>query len=601
VTSLPRDVIEQVQRSVDIAEVVRSYFPLKRAGRNLVALCPFHAEKTPSFNVNAQKQIFKCFGCGKAGDVFGFVMAMERVEFPQAVRLVAERAGVALPEASAPEAQERQALREELHRVNRWAAELFARTLADEQLGREARAYLEGRRFRPEVVKAFGLGYAPDRWDYVYQSASRDKVPVDLLEKAGLLTRRQGGGFHDLFRGRVMFPIADERGRLVGFGGRTLAPDQQPKYLNTPETPLFDKGRLLYGLAEARKAIDEEGRAIVVEGYTDCVMAHQEGISWTVATLGTALSERHVRLLRRFAEEVVLLFDGDEAGQRAAGRSAGLFLAEGVSARVLILEQGMDPFDFLVKRGRAALLEQLAAAPEAFEYLVGGAEKRYRAGGLREREAVLEELAAVAADCTEPLRRSLLAGSIAQRLGVEEAALRERVARLGRRSEPGAASPRVPAKGIAVRVERDLVQALLVQPALIERAQAEVGLEDLEDETARRALEALYGAADAGSESRLAAVTAMTGDDALAALLVDLAEEKPEDFDFAAQLEMSIAVLAERREGRLAGDLGRRAREADASGDEARGDALRQEKLAANRKEQERRRALAEGGTREVS
>ena len=600
-TTLPRDVIEQVQRSVDIAEVVRSYFPLKRSGRNFVALCPFHTEKTPSFNVNPQKQIFKCFGCGKAGDVFGFVMAMERVEFPQAVRLLAERAGITLPEASAPEAQERKELREQLYRANTWAAELFGRALADEQSGREARAYLEGRRFRPEVLKSFAVGYAPDRWDYVYQSASRDKVPVDLLEKAGLLARRQGGGFYDVFRGRVMFPIGDERGRLVGFGGRALAAEQQPKYLNTPETPLFDKGRLLYGLAEARPAIEREGRAVVVEGYTDCVMAHQEGITWTVATLGTALSERHVRLLRRFADEVVLLFDGDEAGQRAAGRAVGLFLTEGVSARVLMLDEGMDPFDFLVKRGSAALLEQLAAAPEAFEYLVGGAEKRYREGGLRERGVVLEELAALAATCTEPLRRSLLAGGIAQRLGAEEASFRERVARLGRRAGPGALSPQPSAKGIAVRVERDLVQALLAQPALVERAQAEVSPEDLEDETARRALEALYGAAERGTGGRLASVTAMTGDDVLAALLVELAEEKPEDFDFATQVEMSIAVLAERRQGRLAAELDRRWREAKASGDEALVDALLQEKLAARREEQERRRALAERTMREVS
>jgi hypothetical protein len=216
---------------------------------------------------------------------------------------------------------------------------------------------------------------------------------------------------------------------------------------------------------------------------------------------------------------------------------------------------------------------------------------------------VLEELAAMAADCPEPLRRSLLAGGIAQRLGVEEAALRERVARLGRRGGPGVAGPRTAAKGIAVRVERDLVQALLAQPALIERARAEVSPEDLEDETARRALEALYGAAEAGGEGRLASVTAMTGDDALAALLVGLAEEKPEDFAFADILEAAIAELAERRQGRLAGDLDRRSREADASGDEARGDALRQEKMAAQRvqgQEQERRRALAEGSTREV-
>jgi len=261
----------------------------------------------------------------------------------------------------------------------------------------------------------------------------------------------------------------------------------------------------------------------------------------------------------------------------------------------------MDPFDFLVKRGRAALLEQLATAPEAFEYLVGGAEKRYHSGGLREKEAVLEELAAMVAGCTEPLRRSLLAGNVAQRLGVEEAALRERVARLGRRTEAGAVSAQPSArKGIAVRVERDLVQALLAQPALIERAQAEVAPEDLEDETARRALEALYSAAEGGGGGRLAAVTARTGDEALAALLVELAEEKPEDLDFNDIFLTAVAILKRRRFSRRAAELGRMVSGPRTAGDGAAEDAALREKMEVQR-EQERRRALAEGSTREVS
>jgi len=601
VAFIPQDIIEQVQRSVDIAQVVRSYFPLKRSGRNFVALCPFHAEKTPSFNVNPQKQIFKCFGCGKAGDVFGFVMAMERAEFPEAVRLLAERAGVTLPEARSPEVQARKALREQLYEVNRWAARVFAQALRDEQLGRQARLYLEGRRFQSEVLERYQVGYAPESWDFLFQRAARDKVSVDLLEKAGLVSRRQSGGFFDTFRGRLMFPIADVRDRVVGFGGRALSDGQHPKYLNTSETPLFNKSRVLYGLGQAREAIEREGRVIVVEGYTDCLMAHQVDIGWTVATLGTALTARHARLLRRYADEVVLVFDGDEAGQRAAARSAGLFLAEGVTARVVILDQGSDPFDLLVARGRVALLSRVQAAPEAFEYLMGEAGARYARGGIRERAEVLEEMAVLAAECTDLLRRSVLVEAIAQRLGTNEVSLRERVSGLSRRTGRRGPPSRSAVKGIGIRVEREFVQSLLARPALIERARSSMAPEDLEDETGRRALEAVYRAAETEGSGGISSITAAAADADLAATLIALAEEKPEDFDFDGQFEMSLAVLAQRRRTRRAADLDRRLREAQASGDEALLRAALQEKLAVQREHEERGRILAQGMYREVN
>lgn len=597
---IPQDVIEQVQRAVDIVEVVRSHFPLKRSGRNFVALCPFHAEKTPSFNVNPQKQIFKCFGCGKAGDVFGFVMAMDRLEFPQAVRLLAERGGVTLPEADSPGAQARKALREQVYEVNRWAARLFAKTLGHEELGRDARHYLEARRFQPEVAERFGVGYAPDSWDFLYQQASREKVPIDVLEKAGLLGRRQSGGFYDTFRSRLMFPITDVRGRVVGFGGRALGDDQQPKYLNTSETPVFDKSRVLYGLGQARDSIEREGQAIVVEGYTDCLMAHQVGVPWAVATLGTALTARHVRLLRRYVDEVVLVFDGDDAGRRAADRSAGLFLAEGVAARVVVLDEGVDPFDFLRARGRVAFLSRVRGASEAFEHLMSGAEERYRAGGVRERAEVLEEMAALAADCGDPLRRNVLVEAIAQRLGTNEAGLRERVAALSRRGAGAQVSSRPTVTGIASGAERGFVQSLLARPSLIQRAREVVRPEDLEDETARRALEAVYRSAE-GAGGRLSAVTAAAADADLAAVLVGLAEEKPEEFDFERQFEVSLSVLAQRRGARRAADLDRRLRQAQASGDEEGLKTALQEKLAVQREQEQERHNLAEGMYQEVS
>lgn len=595
---IPQDIIERVQQSVDIVEVVRSYFPLKRAGRNFVALCPFHAEKTPSFNVNPQKQIFKCFGCGKAGDVFGFVMAMERVEFPQAVRMLAERAGIALPETRTPEARAARALRERVYRVNEWAAKQFARVLADEEAGRRARAYLRQRGFEPALVQRFRLGYAPEGWDFLVGEAAKAKVNLGLLEQAALVSRRQSGGFFDTFRARLMFPITDVRGRVVGFGGRALDGDAQPKYLNTAQTPVFDKSRVLYGLAQARPAVEREGRAIVVEGYTDCLMAHQAGIDWTVATLGTALTARHARLLRRYADEVVLVFDGDEAGQRAAVRAAGLFLAEGVAARVVVLEGGQDPCDFLLARGRVAFLDRVREAPEVFEFLLGRAEERYRSGDIRERTEVLEEMAQVVAQCSEPLRRAVLLEGVVQRLGVSEAALRERVRALSRRSAGGEPSPRPAGDTIGSRVEAEFIQSLLARPALRERARRLVRPEDLEDETARRALEAVYRAGGAGG---VAAVTAAAADATLAGVLVALAEEKPEEFDFEAQFEASLAVLAQRRDMRRAEELDRRLRQARAAGDEASAKALLEEKLTLMREAEQRKQALVEGMYREVN
>jgi DNA primase len=600
VALIPQDVIEQIQRSVNIVDVVLSYFPLKRSGRNFVALCPFHAEKTPSFNVNPSKQIFKCFGCGKAGDVFGLVMAMERVEFPQAVRMLAERAGIVLPEAATPGAQAQRELRERMYEVNQWAARLYGQALREESVGRTARLYLEKRGFESELVERFGLGYAPDSWDYLYRQAATEKLSVELLEKAGLLSRRQSGGFYDTFRGRLMFPITDVRGRVVGFGGRALVADQQPKYLNTSETALFDKSRLLYGLAQGREAIEKERQVIVVEGYTDCLMAHQVSIAWTVATLGTALTARHVRLLRRYADDVVLVFDADEAGERAAARSAGLFLAEGVDARVAILGAGMAPYDFLVARGRVAFLNRVREAEEVIEHVLSRAEQRHRTGGVRERAEVLEEMASLAADCSDPLRQNVLVESIAQRLGTAEARLRERVVALSRRG----AGPRQPGSeagaGISNRVERELIQSLLARSALVEQARQVLDPEQLEDETARRALGAVYRAAGGGEGGRLTAVTSAAADSSLAEMLVKLAEEKPEEFDFEGQFEVSLEVLEQRGRTRRAAELDRRRREAEAAGNEALAHAVLQEKLALQREQDERRHKLAEGQYQEV-
>ena len=310
--------LDEIRSRVDIVEIVGQSVKLKRAGENWKGLCPFHTEKTPSFTVNPKRNIYHCFGCGAGGDAFSFMMRQDRVAFPEAVRTLAERAGVALPTLGgrAPEADGRL---EALRRVMALAAEFYTQSLW-EQGGEKARAYLEQRGVESEVARRFGLGYAPESWNALLGAMARQGIGDDALVQAGLaLARQNGPGFYDRFRGRLLFPIRDVQGRVVAFGGRALS-GEEPKYLNSPETPLYVKGQTLYALDVAKSAIRDRSRAIIVEGYLDCLMAHQHGFGETVAALGTAFTEAQLGLLRRYTDEVIALFDADAAGEKASAR-----------------------------------------------------------------------------------------------------------------------------------------------------------------------------------------------------------------------------------------------------------------------------------------
>ena len=313
-----QQLLDEIRSRADILEIVGQVVKLKRTGENWKGLCPFHSEKTPSFTVNPKRNIYHCFGCGAGGDAFSFLMRQERVAFPEAVRTLADRAGVALPDAGqrAPEVDGKL---EALRRAMALAAEFYTRSLW-EPGGEKARAYLEQRGVDPEVAKRFGLGYAPESWNALLGVMARQGIGEDVLVQAGLILARQNGpGFYDRFRGRLLFPIRDVQGRVVAFGGRALS-GEEPKYLNSPETPLYVKGQILYALDVARIAMRERSRAIIVEGYLDCLMAHQHGFGETVAALGTAFTPAQLGLLRRYADEVVALFDADAAGQKASSR-----------------------------------------------------------------------------------------------------------------------------------------------------------------------------------------------------------------------------------------------------------------------------------------
>lgn len=367
----PRSFTEELRAQADIVRIVGDYVALRKRGANFLACCPFHQEKTPSFNVNPARQVFKCFGCGKAGDVFGFVMEIEGISFPDAVRTVAEKCGVALPEISeSRDNEERDRLREDLLRMNAWATEFFEIQLNETVDGRRALNYLESRGVELETQRRFHLGYAPASWDALSNHLRERGASRAQIERSGLVTLRESGaGFYDRFRGRLMFPITDAQGRTLAFGGRILG-EGEPKYLNSPETALYTKGQHLFGLGASRDEIRRRGFAILVEGYLDFLIPFQAGVTNLVASLGTALTEAQVRLLGRYARKIIVNFDPDSAGVNATKRSLETLLNEGFKVNVLTLPDNLDPDEFIRSRGVEAYRKLLKGTQSFLDYIV---------------------------------------------------------------------------------------------------------------------------------------------------------------------------------------------------------------------------------------
>lgn len=431
---IPDETLRSIRERVSLVEVVANYVRLKKTGRNHSGLCPFHAEKTPSFTVNEERGFFHCFGCGVGGDVFSFLMRAERLEFPEAVEQLARRAGVDLPkrtDANGPGDD----LRRQLCEVNGLAVGFFHDVLAGAG-GADARSYLAGRGLKPQVAERYGVGFAPSSGNALAGWLSRRGVGVDLAVKAGLLGRRDDGRVFDRFRGRVMFPIRDRRARVIAFGGRTLGNDQ-PKYLNSPESPVFRKGEGLYGLAEARDAIRAQNRVVLVEGYLDVLMLVQEGIPYAVGILGTALTAAQLGLLRPLGGDeltVYFFFDGDTAGQRAAERAFSVAAEAEVWGRAVFLPDGFDPDSFVRQRGLAETLAHIEAAVPLIDFYL---DRVAPAGAsLSQRSRAAEDFARLLANVRSPVRFELLAGRAAARLGVSEGFFRG-----AGRSGPGPATP----------------------------------------------------------------------------------------------------------------------------------------------------------------
>src|ERR1039457_6738689 len=361
---------EQIRAASDIVDVIGTYVPLKRAGANFVALCPFHNEKSPSFNVNPNRQIFHCFGCHKGGDVFTFVKEYENVDFPEAVRRLAERAKIPLEYEKNPGEQQSRHLKERLMQIHEQIAQRWQGVLANEACGQIARDYLDRRGVSEEAVKLFRLGYAPDLWDDTVNWAKSKDHELAVVEQAGLILRKQdGNSYYDRFRGRLMFPICDEQGRVIGFSGRVLSGDEKTaKYVNSPETPIFTKSKVFFGLDKSKRAILDAGFAIVCEGQLDLIACFMAGVQNVVAPQGTAFTDQHSRILKRYVNEVVLCFDSDEAGQNAAVRSLDHLLASGLAIRVAVVPQPHDPDSFIKANGGEAFKQLIAESDGFFDY-----------------------------------------------------------------------------------------------------------------------------------------------------------------------------------------------------------------------------------------
>ncbi len=492
----PPGFIEDLKTQADIVHVIQAVVPLKKAGSTYKGLCPFHTEKTPSFHVNPEKGFFHCFGCSTGGDVLKFIELYEKLSFPEAVRSLAQRFGVQVPESDDPGRDSAaDAEREALLKVHEVAAAYFRDQLAAPS-GATARAYLDGRGIRPDTIDTLGLGCTPPRRDGLTRHLLDADHPIELLQRSGLLTGSDGRPPIDRFRQRLMIPICRDSGSIVAFGGRALGGHQQVKYINSPETALYTKGRTLYGLHLAKKAIRAKGFAVLVEGYFDLAQALQAGVEPVVATCGTSLSDRQAGLLRRFCGKALLSFDPDAAGDGASTRSGELLLAAGFQVNVVQLPGGQDPDTVIREKGAAYYVGRLKASTPYLDYVLERAAATRDLARESQRTEFINELRAVAARIPDPVARDQFADRIAHRGGATEAVVRDAIRQViaGRRAGPS--PPISPALRDPLPAEQGLIWASIHDPQAARSVLAGLEPQDFQDLRSETILQVARNLAD---------------------------------------------------------------------------------------------------------
>lgn len=512
-TYIPEDKISEIKNAADIVDIVSEVVILKKAGKNHVGLCPFHSEKTPSFTVSPQKQIFYCFGCATGGNVFSFLMKQGGITFPEAARMLARRYGIDIPaQQMSPEQRLRISKRESLLNINRLAIDYYRHQLLNTAAGKNALAYLKKRGMTREILDSFSLGYAPGGWDNLKNFLIKKKISPALAEKSGLIVpNKNKDGYYDRFRNRIIFPIIDAGKQVIGFGGRVMD-DSLPKYLNSPETPVFNKGRSLYGLHLAKRHCRELETVYIVEGYFDLLVLHQHGIKNTVATLGTALTLQHVRLLKGYAARMILVYDSDDAGINAALRSIETFMKEQVDARIIVLPDGYDPDSFVLEFGYESFMGTVAKAKGIMPFLIESAVNKHGLS-IEGKIRIVQDLQAPLYAVSDNVARSLYIKELAERIGVDEAAVQEKIRMTSapKRVAESGRNQTIPLKK-RDQLEQQIIKMMLQFPQILPEISERNILDLFQDDVLKTIGQSVLACGD-DSQSRVAKIMYLIDDD----------------------------------------------------------------------------------------
>lgn len=554
--------ISRIQQATDIVDVITEHLSLQKKGKELVGLCPFHQDHRPSLYVNPVKQIFKCFACGAGGDVFKFIQLRENLDFPSAVERLAGRAGIKLETIrrrdrkrsdSAPTGDPKYVVK-----INNWALKLWQANLKDEKKGAAARQYLKQRKITAKSTAQWGLGFAVDSWDDLVKKAESNKqIPEKLLIEAGLAVTRDNGGYYDKFRNRLMFPIFDVTDRVIGFGGRTLG-GEDAKYMNSPATVLFDKSNSLYGLNRARHEIVSSGTAVVVEGYTDVIMAHQFGCNNVVATLGTSFTDGHARILRRYAKRIVLVFDNDIAGIEAANRALEVCLTRKIDIKLAFVSEGKDPCDFLVGSGKEAFERIISEAVDVMEFKWQRLTEGLKGSdNLSDKRTVTEEFlrsvaAALLSGRIDVLSQGMMVNKLSKIIGLSSEQINRELTRLSGRLKRSQSYSVKNQKVVSVNLgdgfltaQKDILEILLAEPELFSQVTGRVRAEDFKDPVVRQIAEVVFDALEKNQRPTISQLLTRFESVEAAGLITDLTFSEVKKGDNRERLEKAVAVVEE--------------------------------------------------------
>jgi len=502
---IPENILEDILSRVDIVELISGYIPLKRAGRNFRALCPFHHEKTPSFMVSSDRQIYHCFGCQAGGNAFNFLIQYERLEFPEAVQTLAKKAGVVLPE-SQKQDDKTTSLITQLYKINELTASFYESNL-NSTAGLEAKNYLLKRGINEMTMKLFKLGVASGSWDTLTNHLRNKSINLSLLEKAGLVLTKEGGGYYDRFRDRIIFPIFDIKSRVLAFGARVVpgagkdaGENASPKYINSPETPIYIKGRNLYGLNLAKDAIRENDSVVIVEGYLDFIIPYQAGLENIVASLGTALTTEQARLIKRYTHNAVIVYDADAAGQMAALRTLDIFIEEGMSVKVVSLPEGFDPDSFTRKNGIGNFKEKINQAANLFDYKLRILKSRYSVKDIEAKALIAFEMLLTINRFKNAILKAEYIKRLAQELDIREDALLQELNKIKEVKAYSGLDTQGPAKKVLNinPTEKLLIKLMLEEEALINQIRERLEPADFQDERTARIVSLMFDLIEQG-------------------------------------------------------------------------------------------------------